>query len=185
MDGLETRSVFPADLEYRQRGRLILGFFPYGHPATISDRGRVRKEQFAARAFQYAVDTPDHRVDLLRGHDFDNPLASKQAGTLKLEDSDAGLNFRATLPPEKRQPTWMRDTVLALGAGLLSGISPGFKLPPRNRIAKAEEEVPEKGNPGRVRAADSRCRPVRAIASGAACVLGYQAGTPGRREPGA
>ena len=42
----------------------------------------------------------------------------------------------------------MRDAVLALGAGLLAGISPGFKLPPKNKVSKAEEQVPEKGNPG-------------------------------------
>ena len=38
-------------LELRQRGRRLSGRFPYGATATVSDRGTVRKERFAKRAF--------------------------------------------------------------------------------------------------------------------------------------
>lgn len=151
MDGLEIRSVFPCtDLEYRQKGRRLTGSFPYGleNTATISDRGRVRKEAFASRAFGFAVKSPEHRIDLLIGHDFSAPLASKHAKSLKLTDSARSLDFEAVLPPERKQPSYMRDAVLQLGAGLLGGISPGFRIPPKNRVANAEEQVQEKGNPG-------------------------------------
>ena len=42
----------------------------------------------------------------------------------------------------------MRDTVLAIRAGLVGGISPGFNVPPRAAVPDAESEEPEPGNPG-------------------------------------
>ena len=135
-------------LEYRQRGRILAGSFPYAKFATVSDRGRRRKESIAPRAFRYAVDDDLHEIDLLRGHDFDSPLGSKQSGTLDLDDTVEGLSFEARLPTEARQPTWMRDTVLAVRSGLIRGISPGFRVPPTSAVANAETLIPEAGNPG-------------------------------------
>ena len=138
----------PTPVEIRQRGRQLVGSFPYGAVATIADRGSVRKERFASRAFDFSVDSPDHEVNLLRGHSFDNPLASQQAGTLQLTSTAAALEFLAVLPEESEQTTWMRDTVLAVRSGLLRGISPGFRVPPASAVPDAEELVPEPGNPG-------------------------------------
>ena len=45
-------------------------------------------------------------------------------------------------------PTWMADTVRSIRAGLAGGISPGFRIPPKNIIPDAEELVDEPGNPG-------------------------------------
>ena len=135
-------------LEYRAPGRVLAGTFPYGKLATISDRGTRRKESIAARAFKFAVDDDAHEIDLLRGHSFDSPLASKRSGTLELEDRADGLAFEATLPPEARQPTWMRDTVLAVRSGLIRGVSPGFRVPPTSAVSNAETLIPEPGNPG-------------------------------------
>ena len=140
--------VYPVELEYRQRGRLLSGGFRYGSTATLRDRGRVRKERFASRAFKFAVDSPDHDIDLLAGHSFDQPLASKLAGTLRLTETDDALEFSTTLPIEREQPSWMRDTVLAVRSGLARGISPGFRIPPASAVANAEELIPEPGNPG-------------------------------------
>lgn len=140
--------VYPLELEYRQRGRHLLGSFQYGSLGTIRDRGRVRKESFAPRAFRFAVESEEHDINLLRGHSFDSPLASKRAGTLALEDTEEALSFDAELPPEANWPSWMSDTVLAVRSGLIRGISPGFRIPPASVVPNAEELIPEPGNPG-------------------------------------
>ena len=126
MTALEQRAVFEVlDLELRQRGggRSLSGRFPYRSPATVRDRGRVRKETFGSRAFAFAVEDEAREIHLLSGHSYDRPLASKRGGTLRLEDRDDGLSFEAELPDEAAQPSWMRDTVMALQAGLIGGIS--------------------------------------------------------------
>ena len=168
---------FEGDLEIRARGggRSLRGSFPYNRKATIRDRGRVRKERFRsgafgwqlrefqkvqadlAKAIQEGVDeaiaelteqVERRNVNLLAGHSFNAPLASLRAGTLRLKDTDKELRFEADLPPEARQPTWMRDAVLAVESGLATGVSPGFRVPPASAVANAEELVPEPGNPG-------------------------------------
>lgn len=151
---LETRSVFPAEIEYRQKGRKIEGRFPYGgatlekrNIAVVASRGRVRKETFGPRAFSFAVEDETREINLLSGHSFSNPLASKLRKSLVLRDTDEALEFVATLPPENEQPTFMRDAVLSLAAGLLLGISPGFQVPPASAVPNAETVVPEPGNP--------------------------------------
>ena len=145
------------DLEYRAGGRSLSGEFRYGEYATMSDRGAVRKETIDSGAFSFAIKDRQREINLLAGHSFDQPLASKRAGTLQLDDDARGLKFRATLPPENRQPTWMRDTVLAVQAGLVGGVSPGFKIPPASAVPDAEVLEDEPGNPGvqirRIRAA--------------------------------
>ena len=135
-------------LEYRQRGRHLTGTFRYGTFATIRDRGRTRKETIRSRAFSFAVKSEEHDIDLLRGHSFDAPLGNKLSGTLALEESDEALEFVASLPPERSQPSWMVDTVLAVRSGLVRGISPGFRVPPVSVVSNAEELLPEPGNPG-------------------------------------
>ena len=88
-------------LEIRQRGgvRELVGRFPYRAKAVISDRGRVRKESLAARAFAFAIDAePTRRIDVLVGHDFGKPIASRQSGTLAIQDGDDAVTFVAQLP---------------------------------------------------------------------------------------
>ena len=148
---MEIRAIFVLeDLELRQRGggRTLSGRFPYRSRATVRDRGRVRKEMFLQRAFAFAVEDEAREIHLLAGHSFDRPLASKRRGSLRLEDRDDGLRFEADLPEAAAQPSWMRDTVLALQGGLVGGISPGFSVPPPAAVGNAEELIPEPGNPG-------------------------------------
>lgn len=141
--------IYPVEgLEVRQAGRLLAGAFKYGSTATIRDRGRVRKERFAPRAFQHAVNDEEREINLLSGHTFAQPLASKRRGSLRLADSNDALEFEATLPPENEQPSWMRDAVLGVRAGLINGVSPGFRVPPVSAVARATELIPEPGNPG-------------------------------------
>ncbi len=169
---------FDAGLEIRGRGgggRTLSGNFPYGKMATIKDRGRVRKERFSKGTFSWQLkefakvqaelnaalaegieeaiselkESVERRnVNLLSGHDFNRPLASMKAGTLKLTDSDKALRFEADLPDTDKQPSWMRDSVLAVEGGLAVGISPGFRVPQAGAVANAEELIPEPGNPG-------------------------------------
>ena len=148
-DGVVMDIVWPIEgLEIRQAGRSLSGSFRYGSTATVRDRGRVRKERFAPRAFSHAVEDEEREINLLSGHTFAQPLASKQRGSLRLSDSDDSLDFEATLPPENDQPSWMRDAVLAVRGGLINGISPGFRVPPASAVANAVTLIPEPGNPG-------------------------------------
>ena len=148
---MEYSVYLPAELEIRQ-GRLggpaIAGSFAYGRLATLADRGRVRKESFGPRAFRFAIDEDTTReINLLSGHDFDQNLASRRAGSLDIEDTDAGVNFTAHLPELGDQPTYMVDAVKKIRAGLVGGLSPGFRVPPRSAVPNAESIIPEPGNP--------------------------------------
>lgn len=146
---LETRGFFPVTLELRQEGDrpVVTGRFPYGSAAVIASRGRRRKERFMSRAFSYAVNAPDRDVHFLVGHDYGKPLARKLNGSLDLDDADDALTFRATLPAEQDQPTYMADFLKELRAGLVGGVSPGFNVPPASTVPNAERDVPEAGNP--------------------------------------
>ena len=147
-----TRAIWPvAGLELRREGKRpqIRGRFAYGDLATISDRGQVRKERIMSKAFSFALaDEDDREINLLFGHDFDKPLASRNNGSLILQDSDEALTFSATIAEELMEVTHVRDALALLGAGLVTGISPGFRVPPKDRVPNAERLDPEPGNPG-------------------------------------
>ena len=152
MTAMIERAIYEClDLEYRARGRRLSGRFPYNSVATISDRGTVRKERFGPKAFSFAIDDLDRDISLLAGHSFNIPLAvrtAKNPKALELEDTEAALFFAATLPPESEQPSFMRDAVLSIQAGLLRGVSPGFRVPPAGVLPDGETFLPEPGNPG-------------------------------------
>ena len=73
-----------AKLEIRRSGGMstLSGRFNYGSTATVRDRGRVRKERFEPRAFRFAIEDETRQLDILVGHDFGKPIASRKAGTL-------------------------------------------------------------------------------------------------------
>ena len=134
-------------LEVRAKGssRIVSGSFPYNSRAVLSDggkRGRPRKEFFAPNAFKFSVDE-NIEVHVLVGHSFDKPLASRSAGTLILEDTPRALNFEATITPEIANTSHAKDTLAMLGAGLIAGISPGFRIPPERTVPNAEEVFEE------------------------------------------
>ena len=128
------------------RGRRLRGSFPYNKTATRRDRGKVRKEMFSPHAFLFTIQEPEREIHLLSGHSYDKPLASKLAGSLEIEDTPEAVTFEATLPPRSEQPSWMRDTVLAVEQGLATGLSPGFRVPPASVVPNAEQLIPEPGN---------------------------------------
>ena len=141
--------VWPVNLEVRQEddgSATVAGSFPYGSTATVADRGRVRKERFARGAFEHSVSGAgaNERLDLLVGHDFNRPLASRQAGTLEVQETPDALTFEAALPADAEQPSWMRDALLAAKGGLLQGVSPGFVVPPASVVPDAVSLVAER-----------------------------------------
>ena len=167
-------AVWPVELELRADRRKLVGSFPYNREAVVADRGRVRKERFRAGAFSWQLrrfadlqkeigklieDSVDEarrillerelaarNVDLLRGHNFDRPIASMLSGSLKVKDGRDALRFEADLP--ENPPSWIDDTMKAVDAGLLRGVSPGFRVPPASAVANAEELIDEPGGNG-------------------------------------
>ena len=142
-------TAFEGELEIRQVGgaRLLSGTFPYRSVGTTSDRGRVRKESFASRAFRFAIQDESRKIDLLVGHDFGKPIASRQSGSLKIVDGDDAVRFEATLPEEALTPSWVLDVEKAVANGTMKGLSPGFRVPPVSAVPNAERLIPEPGNP--------------------------------------
>ena len=142
---------YEGQLEIRRGGGAskIAGTFLYNTKGVISDRGRVRKESFSSRAFRFAIDEqPDRKIDILVGHDFQRPVASRQSGTLSIVDADDAVRFEATLPDESLMPTWVLDVIKSIEAGIMVGLSPGFRVPPPSVVPNAERLIPEEGNPG-------------------------------------
>ena len=151
------RGVLSGELELRAGGgkrKRLRGRFPYKKRAVISDGGRnggrPQKEEFAPRAFAYRVEDPAADIHLLVGHSYDRPLASRGSGSLILHDGDDALTFEAMIAPEVMETNYWADFWGAFTAGLIIGISPGFRVPPSaavppERAEQVEEEDPADG----------------------------------------
>ena len=59
-------------------------------------------------------------------------------GALELRDGDEALSFEATIAPET---TWARDFLAAHDAGLIRGLSPGFRVSPDGERIEARSGV--------------------------------------------
>ena len=148
----------PGNIELRQEGsrRTLRGKFPYGKRATVRDRGKVRKEEFATYSLGFAIQDTARPIHLLIGHSFDRPIAVRSAAgalvaavaALTITDSESGVEFATEIAAEDELPTYLTDMLRMLELGLVGGISPGFSVPPIGVVPGAEELVPEPGNPG-------------------------------------
>lgn len=118
-------------LELRGEGgdTRLRGRFPYGAATVLSAGPPERRERFAPRAFAARIAAGDD-IRLLVGHDFGKPLASRAAGSLTLQDDDEALTFEAVLPQALRAAPYVADVLAAHAAGLITGLSPGFRVPP-------------------------------------------------------
>ncbi len=121
-------------LELRTEGgeTCLLATFPYNRETVLAERvgmGRERREMIAARAFADRIERGED-VHFLAGHDFDKPLASRSAGTLTLTETDDALTAEARISPNMAQVTYVRDFLSAHAAGLVRGLSPGFRVRP-------------------------------------------------------
>lgn len=136
-------------LELRRDGKggvRLSGRFPYNSTAVLSDggrNGRPRKERIAPRAFAHRVDNPEERIDLLVGHDFNRPIASRANGTLDIEDTAEALIIEARITPEIAATSHGRDALAMVDAGLSVGLSPGFRLPPERAVPRSLAETIE------------------------------------------
>ncbi len=136
-------------IEIRREGSgsvKLAGKFPYRSRAIMGAGGngrRPQKEEFAPRAFSFAVDDPQREIHLLVGHSFDRPLASKLTNSLTLIDSDDALTFSADISPEIQRTSYWTDFFAGFAAGLIVGLSPGFRVPPKETVSDAEEVVEE------------------------------------------
>lgn len=102
-------------------GIRLAGRFPY---ATEAELARGRFERIEARAFAERIEAGAD-IHLLSGHDYAKPLASRAAGSLEIRDTGAAVEFEATLSDGT---TWARDFLEAHRAGLVRGLSPGFRV---------------------------------------------------------
>lgn len=130
----------------RDGSRRLKGRFPYNSRAVLTDGGKTgkpKKEEFAPGAFAYRVNDPKADIHLLIGHSYDRPLASRGAGTLDLVDTPAALTFTATITPELLAASYVSDFLAGLSAGLITGLSPGFRMPPERVNPNAEKVVQE------------------------------------------
>ncbi|WBU53335.1 HK97 family phage prohead protease [Paracoccus sp. SCSIO 75233] len=145
-------ATYEGGLELRASGdgsRRLRGKFPYRSRAVMHSGGkgqRPRKEEFAPGAFSFAVDDPEREIHLLVGHSFDRPLASKKAGTLIFNDTPEALLFEAELTLEIQRTSWVQDFLAAFAAGLITGLSPGFRVAPIEGAEETTEEDPAEGN---------------------------------------
>ena len=142
--------------------------------ATVMNRGRVRKERIGPDAFGWqirefaklqdelastitsAVD--EARVQILRqelerrnihvlaGHSYDRPMGDMLRSGARVTSTREALEFEVELPPDGDQPGYMRDAIAMIRAGLIGGISPGFRVPPRSVVPDGERLEPEIGN---------------------------------------
>lgn len=137
-------------------GVSIAGRFPYNKPAVLTDggrRGRPKKERIASKAFRYRIEEPSEHggkkdIHFLVGHDYGKPLASVRAGTLDLRDTEEAVLFTAIITREMQRAAYVQDFLAGFNAGLVIGLSPGFRLPPERNVPNAEtieEEDPAEG----------------------------------------
>ena len=138
--------------EVRQAGEEgISGTFPYNSDTITAATGKVRKQRIAPGAFSYAVKAPDREINLFLD-DNSKPLASKVAGSLILQETKEGLNFRVKKLP---RTSYVADFLSMLRSRTVKpGIVPFFSATPRSvarRLfsnGRATELQEEEGNPG-------------------------------------
>ena len=138
-------SLVQARAELRRGGRGIGGSFDYNRNRVTSSSGRKRKQRIAPGAFRFALEDPDREISLLLGRNYDQPLASKLSGSLKLEDTREALRFDVDTLPDTSYVRNYRELVSS-GAALF-GVDALFQIPPRDVVANAVSVEPDTENP--------------------------------------
>ncbi len=95
--------------------------FPYGAETELAPG---RREVFAPNAFRARIEAGED-IHLLMQHDYSKPLASTAAGNLRVRSTDAALEIEATVDGST---SWAADFLAAHKAGLIRGLSPGFRV---------------------------------------------------------
>jgi HK97 family phage prohead protease len=105
------------ELRAENGGVRVSGRFPYGVPSELAPG---RREVVAAEAFTW-----DGEAVFLYGHDMAKPLASVRAGSLELRQTAEALELSARIDGGT---SWAADFAAAHRAGLVTGLSPGFRV---------------------------------------------------------
>ncbi len=133
-------------LELRTEGgqTRLSGRFPYGQETVLREGGDGMpelREVFAPRAFGPRLDRRDPDIHLLAQHDFAQPMASVRAGTLTLTETDDALLIEARIDASLAGVTYVSNMLAGIRAGLIPGLSPGFRLVP----GEGSESIERKG----------------------------------------
>ena len=110
------------ELRATEGGVRVSGRFPYNVETELVP-GRF--EVFEARAFSGRIEAGED-LHLLSGHDYQKPLASRSAGSLEIRETPEALEFEARI---EGGTSWATDFLAAYKAGLVRGLSPGFRVP--------------------------------------------------------
>ena len=94
----------------------------------------------APRAFAERIEAGED-IHFLAGHDFDKPLASRAAGTLALRETDAALEIEARIAPGMARVSYVADFLAAHAAGLIRGLSPGFRVRPGGETVEEDGDA--------------------------------------------
>lgn len=113
-------------------GVRLTGRFPYGADTELAP-GRM--ERIEARAFAERIEAGAD-IHFLSGHDYAKPLASRHAGSLEITDSGEAVQIEARIDAGT---SWAADFLAAHKAGLVRGLSPGF------RVATGGEKIERRG----------------------------------------
>ena len=125
--------------------------FHYNRPRVTASRGASRKGSVRPGAFAFVLGDGEERqerggdreVNLVLG-DYQHPLASRLAGTLKLEDTPRALIARVGRLPDT---SYVRDFRAAHEARAISpGVDVFYQVPPEDVVPNAVEMIPEPGN---------------------------------------
>ena len=133
-------------VEVRQRGRSLTGSFQYGRTETTRDRGATRKRRVNRGAFRKTIEDEQREVTAILGGDFGQPLGSRLAATLRLQDTADALRFRIEALPSTR---YADDLLANLEGGTTPiGVVPIYRVPPADVVPNPTRRTPEPGNPG-------------------------------------
>ena len=138
------------------------------------NKGRVRKERIGPDAFGWQIrefaklqeklgdaitgafdqasqqiirqELERRNIHILAGHSYDRPMGDMLRSGARVTSTREALEFEIDLPDESNQPSYMRDAVAMIRSGLIGGISPGFRVPPRAVVPNGERLEAEPGN---------------------------------------
>ncbi len=113
-------------------------------PETREIRQGTRKRRVSPGAFKFALEDTTREISLILGG-YDKPLASRLAGTLKLEDTATALRFETDRLPSTSYVSDFRE--LLSSRAIKPGVEPRFTIPPAETVPNATEIIPEPGNP--------------------------------------
>ena len=107
-------------------------------------RAGVRKVRVRPGAFRFAIDDETREIQAVLGRTFDQPIGSRLAGTLQIEDTAEALIFRVPTLPDTSYVADFRAQ-LASGAAV-HGVAPLYRIPSPEAVPNAVSIVPEAGN---------------------------------------